>query len=325
MLALTIAATVHISVLGSFHPVQFELQPAKGQVLVVESQGRTELIQGERTVPLTGPAKVAGRNGAMVHFLLGAPGVAPREYIGRLEVRGSGSELLAIVEMDRETAVAAIVEAEGAAGLPFEARKAQAVVTRSYLAGAHNRHQGFDFCDNEHCQLLKGLAHPTSAGSRAALETRGRVLVYKGEVIPAMYSANCGGHTKSLAQTKWEGAAIPQPGYPYFSVACPLRGKPSGHGVGMCQLGAIAIAEHGYPAQIILGHYFPGTTIEAVVAGAPKPAPANRTQISAAPAVHPPQVARAIHAANAAHTVNPVHAANEALTASVGRGAREAQ
>ena len=140
MLALTIAATVHISVLGSFHPVQFELQPAKGQTLVVESQGRTEALQGERTLPITGPAKVAGRNGAAVRFRLAVPGrAAAREYIGRLEVRRSGSELLAIVEMERETAVAAIVEAEGAAGLPFEARKAQAVVTRSYLAGAHNR------------------------------------------------------------------------------------------------------------------------------------------------------------------------------------------
>ena len=284
MLALTIAATVHISVLGSFHPVQFELQPAQGQTLVVESQRGTELVQGERTVPLTGPAKVAGRNGSMVRFRLAVPGVAPREYIGRLEVRRSGSELLAIVEMDRETAVAAIVEAEGAAGLPFEARKAQAVVTRSYLAGAHNRHQGFDFCDNEHCQLLKGLAHPTSAGSRASLATRGQVLVYKGDIIPAMYSANCGGHTKSLAQTKWEGAAIPQPGYPYFSVACPLRGKASGHGVGMCQLGAIAIAEHGYPARIILGHYFPGTTIATAASAMPKAGPPNRSQISMTPA-----------------------------------------
>src|SRR4029077_12094075 len=272
MLALTIAATVHISVLGSFHPVQFELQPAKGQTLVVESQGNTEILQGDRTFSLTGPAKVSGRNGAMVHFLLAVPGAAPRDYIGRLEVRRSGSELLAILEMDRETAVAAIVEAEGAAGLPFEARKAQAVVTRSYLAGAHNRHQGFDFCDTEHCQLLKGLAHPAGAGSRAALETRGQVLVYKGEVIPAMYSANCGGHTKSLAQTKWEGAAIPQPGYPYFSVACPLRGRASGHGVGMCQMGASEIARNCYPAHIILGHYFPGTTVEAVaVAASPAP------------------------------------------------------
>jgi peptidoglycan hydrolase-like amidase len=301
MLALKIAATVHISVLGSFHPVQFELQPATGQTLMVESQGRTEFVQGERTLPLTGPAKVAGRNGAMAHFRLAVPGVTPREYIGRLEVRRSGSELLAIVEMDRETAVAAIVEAEGADGLPFEARKAQAVVTRSYLAGAHNRHQGFDFCDTEHCQLLKGLAHPTGAGSRAALETRGQVLVYKGNVIPAMYSANCGGHTKSLAQTKWEGAAIPQPGYPYFSVACPLRGKPSGHGVGMCQLGAIAIAEHGYPARIILGHYFPGTTISTATSTMPKAVPPNRSQIIMTPA------------------------AGRALTASVGTGAHAAQ
>jgi hypothetical protein len=294
---------------------------------------------------LTGPAKVSGRNGAMAHFRLAVPGAAPREYIGRLEVRGSGSELLAIVEMDRETAVAAIVEAEGATGLPFEARKAQAIVTRSYLAGAHNRHQGFDFCDNEHCQLLKGLAHPTSAGSRAALETRGQVLVYKGEIIPAMYSANCGGHTKSLAQTKWEGAAIPQPGYPYFSVACPLRGKASGHGVGMCQMGAIEIARHGYRSQIILGHYFPGTTIQAVAAAAPtapKAATPSRSLISKVPAVYPPQMARPAHTASAVRAASAIHAARtvpapgpvptfspartaSALTASVGRDAHAAQ
>jgi peptidoglycan hydrolase-like amidase len=261
MLALTIAATVHISVLGAFHPVQFELEPVQGQTLVVESEGRREVLQGERTLPLTGPAKVAGRNGAAVRFRLGLPVGVTREYIGKLEVRRAGVELLAIVEMDLETAVAAIVEAEGAAGLPYEARKAQAVVTRSYLAGAHNRHQGFDFCDSEHCQLLKGLSHPTSAASRATLATRGQVLVYKGDVVPAMYSANCGGHTKTLAQTKWSTA---QPGYPFFSVVCPRRGKASGHGVGMCQMGAIDIAHHGYNARIILGHYFPDTTIEAL-------------------------------------------------------------
>jgi peptidoglycan hydrolase-like amidase len=296
MLALTIAATVHISVLGSFHPVQFELKPAKGQTLVVESAGRTEIVQGERTVPFYGPAKVASRNGAPVRFRLGIPGGVAREYIGKLEVRRLGVELLAIVEMNREDAVAAIVEAEGAAGLPFEARKAQAVVTRSYLAGAHNRHYGYDFCDTEHCQLLKDAPQPASAASRATAATHGQVLTYNGEVIAALYSANCGGHTKSLAQTKWEGAAIPQPGYPFFSVACPLRGHASGHGVGMCQMGAIAIAEHGYPARIILGHYFPGTTITAVATtNNPVPAPL-------------PQPAPA-----------------RVLTASVGRGARAAQ
>jgi peptidoglycan hydrolase-like amidase len=298
MLALTFAATVHISVLGSFHPVQFELKPAKGQTLVVESQGRTEVLQGERSLTLEGPAKVAGRNGAMVRFRLGIPSGLEREYIGRLEVRRSGGELLAIVEMDRETAVAAIVEAEGAAGLPVEARKAQAVVTRSYLAGAHNRHQGFDFCDTEHCQLLKEPSHSNSEASRATLATRGQVLVYKGDVIAAFYSANCGGHTKSLAQTNWEGAAIPQPGYPFYSVACPLRGKASGHGVGLCQRGAIEIAQHGYPASAILSHYFPETAVETVIPGAPKAA--------AAPIV---SAAHPIHVTLAANASMGVHAA----------------
>ena len=277
MLALTIAATVHISVLGSWNPVQLDLQPAKGAILIVETQGRTEVLQGARTVTLTGPARVSGSNGAMVRFLLGVPGGEQREYIGKLEVRRLGYRLLAIVEMDRETAVASIVDAEGAAGMPFEARKAQAVVTRSYLVGAHNRHEGFDFCDTEHCQLLKHLAPVGGEASTAAIATRRQVLTYKGEVVAALYSASCGGHTKSLAQSYWTGAAIPQPGYPFYSVACPLRGHASGHGVGMCQLGAIEIAQHGYSARIILGHYFPETTIETLPIVAPKLATPTKT------------------------------------------------
>jgi peptidoglycan hydrolase-like amidase len=111
---------------------------------------------------------------------------------------------------------------------------------------------------------LKGLAHVSSAASRATLATRGQVLVYKGEVVAAMYSANCGGHTKSLAQTKW---ATPGPGYPYFSVACPWHGKASGHGIGMCQRGAIDLANHGASQRMILCHYFPNTSVETVTTG----------------------------------------------------------
>ena len=142
MLALTIAATIHISVLGSFHPVQFELKPTNGQTLVVESAGRSEIVQGERTVPLYGPAKVAGRNGAPVRFRLGIPGGVSREYIGKLEVRRLGVELLAIVEMNREDAVAAIVQAieQPVAELYTNPRPAAAIVQRYFQdVGAFER------------------------------------------------------------------------------------------------------------------------------------------------------------------------------------------
>jgi len=38
-----------------------------------------------------------------------------------------------------------------------------------------------------------------SAASRAAAETRGQVLTYEGRAIAALYSADCGGHTRTLA------------------------------------------------------------------------------------------------------------------------------
>ncbi len=40
-----------------------------------------------------------------------------------------------------------------------------------------------------------------------------------------------------------------------------LRGHGNGHGVGMCQWGAIGRARAGYDARAILGHYYPGTTV----------------------------------------------------------------
>ncbi|MHB8780521.1 MAG: DUF5719 family protein [Candidatus Geothermincolia bacterium] len=36
-----------------------------------------------------------------------------------------------------------------------------------------------------------------------------------------------------------------------------------GHGVGMCQYGALGMAEAGYSAEQIMGHYFPGTAVTA--------------------------------------------------------------
>lgn len=65
---------------------------------------------------------------------------------------------------------------------------------------------------------------------------------------------------------------------PYFSVSTEagaggriarvvIRGNGYGHGVGMCQWGAIGRARAGQDARTILSTYFPGTTIGAIPAG----------------------------------------------------------
>jgi peptidoglycan hydrolase-like amidase len=256
MLALAIATTVKIGVFGLFHPVQLDVKPAHGQVLMIESNGRSQVVEGSASVRLRSDARVTGRGGAEAAFVLSVPGKISREFHGRLDIRQQGATLMAIVEMDRETAVPSIVAAEGSEATPVEARKAQAVVARSFLAAAHGRHRDFDFCDTTHCQFLREPAAASSAANRASVDTRGLMLTYQGNVIPALYSANCGGHTRAMAESDWRGEDT---AYPYFGVECPVKGAVSGHRVGMCQVGAAEMAKRGATFREILQHYFPAT------------------------------------------------------------------
>jgi peptidoglycan hydrolase-like amidase len=239
---------VAICVFSLFHPTELELQPARGSVVIVGQQ----TLEGSTKIKLQGPATATGRNGAETAFLLSIPGKIRREFHGRLEVRTEGTHLLAIVKMDRENAVASIVEAESPPSAPLEARKAQAVVARSFLVAARGRHEAFDFCDTTHCQFLREAPPAGSLSAKATQETRHLVVAYQGRVIEAFYSANCGGTTRTLESEP----------YPYFAVDCPVRGKVSGHRLGMCQQGAAQLASTGKSFREILAHYFPATTID---------------------------------------------------------------
>ena len=247
---------VSIGVFGLFHPPELVVEPVRGRVLAIEVGGKREVLEGRGSLRLRAAAVVTARNGDDAAFVLSVPGKIRREFRGKLTVRESGSELIAVVEMDRETAVASIVAAESP-GSPMEAQKAQAVVTRSYLIATRRRHEQFDFCDTTHCQFLREVPRFGSAARRAQEATPGLALTYEGRAVLALYSANCGGHTRTAAEAGWR-----MDGYPYYSVECPVSGDVSGHRVGMCQHGAAQMAREGKMFRDILGHYYPATLIE---------------------------------------------------------------
>jgi peptidoglycan hydrolase-like amidase len=255
MLALALTATVRIGVFGLFHPVELQVQPVRGNVLIVESEGRTRVLEGSEALPLRAPAFVHGRDGADARFLLSVPDKIRREFHGRLEIRKERNYLLAIVEMDRETAVASVVAAEMPRA-PVEAQKAQAIVARSFLTAARGRHPGFDFCDTTHCQFLREPPPEGSSPLNAQRSTRGLAVTYQGHVLPALYSADCGGRTRTLQEAGWSAEE-----YPYFAVDCLSPGPVSGHRLGMCQNGAAAMARRGNTFREILNHYFPATSV----------------------------------------------------------------
>lgn len=82
----------------------------------------------------------------------------------------------------------------------LEALKAQAVAARTYTLrnlGEFAR-EGYDICATPRCQVYGGMQieHPLS--DRAVAETAGQVLLYKGELVDALYSSTCGGHTEDV-------------------------------------------------------------------------------------------------------------------------------
>jgi stage II sporulation protein D len=220
---------VRIGVLGLFHPQEVVISPLKGQPL--------DCAMGEDRWPVREPLRLmlagtsisidAGRHAVAgsltcdngqsgpAEFAVNIPGKISRRYRGKLEIKPESRELLIIIGMDMETAVASIVAAESPPLAPMEALKAQAVAARSFLAAGKGPHRRFDFCDTTHCQFLR---QPPTAGSPAAqatMATRGLVLAYKGQGFAAMYSSSCGGRTHSL-----EELGIPVRNYPYYAVAC---------------------------------------------------------------------------------------------------------
>ena len=90
----------------------------------------------------------------------------------------------------------------------------QAIVSRTYAIANLGRHaaEGFDLCDSAHCQRYRpGLRTegPTDRVARVVAETREEIVTFQGRVIQALFHSNCGGHTKSLAQSGWTGADTP--------------------------------------------------------------------------------------------------------------------
>jgi len=228
------AVRVRIAVLGLFHPNQLVVEVSPSSPMLVDS-GQQQLIAGVGTpqriavrrasgnvIVQTAGSQIVGerltfgaRSGGESEFVLVVPRKLRRRYRGNLTITAGKGELIAVIEMELETAVASVLAAELSPDAPLEALKAQAVVSRSFLVSGGPRHPYADFCDTTHCQFLREPPAPASRAALAVHATRGLVLAWKGKPFAAMYSASCGGRTHSLAQVG--GQVID---YPYFSVAC---------------------------------------------------------------------------------------------------------
>jgi peptidoglycan hydrolase-like amidase len=193
-----------------------------------------------RHVLVDGQSAQVGRRYGGAQFTVQV-GDLRRSYKGSLRVEDGGSELRLINEVPIEDYVASVVGSEYA-GAPKAAREALAIVARTYALTAEH------LDDTTKNQWYRGLE---AADPAAAKATAGQVLERRGKLAPVAYSQDCGGATRPTWRSTGRTPDTHLPGTP--------RG--SGHGVGLCQRGALFLASKGASMHQILARYFPGTTI----------------------------------------------------------------
>jgi stage II sporulation protein D len=308
--------TVRISVLSLFHPKTLILTSTQPLTLTLDAE--------TLTLPPNTPATIASTDTGLTlttpnaapeatqilttppsTFTLTVPGKLTRFYRAALTLTSENQTLTPILEISTELAVASIVQAEAPPHAPLEALKAQAIVSRSFLLANLHAHRAFDACDTTHCQFLRSPPPADSPAAIATRATRNKVLTWRPtpeslpQIIAAMYSRSCGGHTRAHPTTpdaypfyavrceyclrhpeRW---TRPSPAHPlrteaerlawnrthgwaaipsnsFESSANALTGTGIGHGIGLCQLGAADLASKGDSAEKILKHFFPNAT-----------------------------------------------------------------
>jgi len=222
---------LRIGVFGLFHPSELIVRAAPANALRINLAGAEWNLEGSRTARFrvsrwgvlctvgdraahSETVRISGSRGK-TEFVLSVPGKIERRFDAALEIRVHDRELVPIVITDLETAVASVVAAESVSSVPIEALKAQAIAARSYYLASSARHGDFQFCDTTHCQFLREPPEETAAAGVAASDTKGLVLLHAGAPLAALFSASCGGRTRTLAE-----AGMAAEGYPYYAIEC---------------------------------------------------------------------------------------------------------
>ncbi len=133
-------------------------------------------------------------------------GVGEKSLRGEVELSLYGPRrILRIVNtVDLESYTHGLLSAEMPIGSPLEALKAQSVVARSealYMkqTGYRHRKEGYDLCDEQHCQVYSGVGAESERSRSVVNATSARVLAFRGRIAHGIYSSNCGGHTQAGA------------------------------------------------------------------------------------------------------------------------------
>ena len=171
------------------------VQDLNGRALATEPVSFFRALRRESIVEWRGQ-RVAGLR--VVPAGGGALRFQQRVYPGAIDIVGTPDGLMVVNQLPLEDYLVGAVKAEAGDKMPIEMLKAQAIVARTYAA----YHRRLNAAKPYH--LVAGTANQQYVGSvnadspawTAVRETDGLVLLWEGNLFPAFYHTDSGGHTE---------------------------------------------------------------------------------------------------------------------------------
>jgi stage II sporulation protein D len=135
-----------------------------------------------------------------------------KSYRGFLVMKGSQRGIVLVNYVNLEDYLKSVVPGELSPGQfsAIEALKAQAVAARTYALKNMKQFDqyGYDLVNTPRSQLYMGMSSEQPLSTRAVEETKGEVVLYRGELINALYTSTCGGKTED-AEKVFSGQPVP--------------------------------------------------------------------------------------------------------------------
>ncbi|MFT7620345.1 MAG: stage II sporulation protein D [Planctomycetota bacterium] len=130
---------------------------------------------------------------------------------GRLHFDHAARSKRPILHLKLEHYLTQVLPGEMPLSYPDEALKAQVIASRSYALSRMmiRRSRKWDLTDGETSQMFQSLSKNTKKSQSIVRRTRGIVLQFEGKVLPAYFSANCGGKTRSNREAFGEALLAP--------------------------------------------------------------------------------------------------------------------
>lgn len=172
---------------------------AENTIINIRNSGGLVRFQCDSTIVVSPKITLQASNEGYFQVQL-TPQSRKLKYGENIEIKIVNNQLQMVNVMTIDTYISGVVEAEGGPNHDLEYYKAQAVISRTYALSQYYKHidDGYNLCDQTHCQAFNGLPKHEHIMVNAAEQTKSLVIVDENaNLITAAFHSNCGGRTNN--------------------------------------------------------------------------------------------------------------------------------